>query len=110
VRHESCLSCRHAPDRFLTPLIALAELLTAGQHHHHVVTCEDCGKWWFDDVTTGGFLLPVPARRDTMTCSCPEDGADRYTSAAVLVPGPEATCHCTAADVERRSVRVGGAQ
>jgi hypothetical protein len=91
-------------------MIAVTESLAAGMHHHHAVRCEDCGAWWFDDTVAGPLGIPVPTRRDTVLCACPEDGTERYTEALIYVPEPEDACHCTAALVERHviDIRAGG--
>jgi hypothetical protein len=108
VRYETCLVCAfwetRDEDHPLLTMVQLSELLP-GSHHHHAVLCEDCGAWWFEDVVTGPLGIPVPARRDTVLCSCPEDGADRYTRTVINVPEPESACACTAAKVDHHALR-----
>jgi hypothetical protein len=106
VRYDNCLACAVTSQRQLVALAMVAESLSPDSHHHHTVRCTDCGIWWFDDTVIGGLGLPVAARRDTVLCGCPEDGASRYEQSVVLIPMPEADCRCTAAEVERQSVPV----
>jgi hypothetical protein len=108
MRYGSCLACVVLSDRRLVTLAAVPEMLGdhCHHHHHHTVLCETCGSWWFDDVVVGGLGLPVPARRDTVLCGCPEDGEHGYSKTIVMAPMPEADCHCTAADVERYAMPV----
>lgn len=106
MRHETCLTCRHVARPGLLAATLLAEMLTDQAHHHHTVICEDCHVWWFDDCVVGGLGIPVPSRRDTVMCDCPEDGASRFTQTVVLVPEPEADCHCTAELVERHAMPI----
>lgn len=106
---DTCLICRATEitgqDRQLRAAVEIAETLGPGMmHHHHTVRCEDCGSWWFDDRVTGGLGLPVPARRDTVLCGCPEDDVNRYSQSVVQVPVPEQECRCTAADVEANTI------
>lgn len=112
MRHESCLNCRfpEAWDARLHTLIVTAESLGAMIHHHHTVRCGGCGAWWFDDLVMGGLGVPVPQRRDTGLCSCPED-RPQYTVSVIQVPQPEGQCSCTSARVEEFSlpVRLGKA-
>lgn len=106
MRHETCLNCKFSQDQELLALTLVPEALGADSHHHHAVQCTSCGAWWFDDVIIGGLGLPVAARRDTVLCACPEDGASRFEKSVVLAPVSEADCHCTAADVERYSLPI----
>lgn len=107
--YETCLNCQAGEfagtDRDIRALSTITEAL-GDCHHHHTVTCESCGAWWFDDIVIGGLGLPVPARRDTELCGCPDDGAARYSRGIVQAPMPEAECHCTAADVEKHTVPI----
>lgn len=72
-----------------------AEALSPDIHHHHTVTCGRCGSAWFDDAVRGPLGQPVPARRDSIVCACPERGGT-FTPAVVLVPVAESACHCGA--------------
>jgi hypothetical protein len=104
MRHETCLVCRLGNDSSAAlPRLAalLAESFGPGVHHHHTVICEDCGAWWFDDVVLSPLGIPVPARRDTVLCDCPEDGRVAFTRQTVLVRVPERDCHCTHAKISR---------
>jgi hypothetical protein len=65
------------------------------------VSCGDCGASWFDDAVISASGIPVPSRRDTMLCACPEDGREIYTPAVVLVRVPEARCRCSLAEISR---------
>ncbi len=111
MRHEDCLTCRFAAGGDLTPVVlnAVTEMLDPGTHHHHLVRCEDCRAFWFDDIVTGGLGIPVPSRRDTVLCDCPEDGTGRFTRSVVSAPMAEAECRCTAALIYKNamSVRLG---
>jgi hypothetical protein len=93
-------------DLDLVTMTAVTETLGDQSHHHHAMICDTCGSWWFDDCVTGGLGLPVPARRDTVLCACPEDDGYTCTRAMITVPMPEADCHCTAADVNSKAVMV----
>jgi hypothetical protein len=107
MRYGDCLNCKFTEQQQLVILAAwLPESLSPDSHHHHIVRCTDCDIWWFDDHVIGGFGLPVPSRRDTVMCPCPEDGTDRFEKSMVAVPMPEAECHCTAADVERYAIPI----
>ncbi len=113
MRHENCLTCRYlamtgAPERVLT---AIAESISPDMHHHHVVRCEECGSWWFDDITIGGLGIPVASRRDTTMCPCPEDGSVQYRQVVMQVPVPEDECKCDRAEVRKHAtvdIRLGG--
>ena len=90
MRYETCLTCR-VPGLISDDqraLVAASESLGPFTHHHHTVRCGNCGRWWFDDLVPGAFGQPVPARRDTELCPCP-DGQPVYTPATVHIPGPE---------------------
>jgi hypothetical protein len=106
VRHESCLACQYAPDPVLHPLTVLTETLTPRAHHHHAMVCESCGAWWFDDIVIGGLGVPVPARRDTVMCSCPDDKEHLYTRSVINVTSAEADCCCTASKVDTQAVHI----
>jgi hypothetical protein len=100
MRYETCLGCKfftrvQQPDLYRAAVIA--ESLGGLVHHHHTVSCEACGKWWFDDVVVDGLGLPVASRRDTVFCECP---------AVVIVPRPEADCHCTASEINETSLLI----
>jgi hypothetical protein len=77
----------------------MAEMLSGGNHHHHTMLCESCGRSWFEDIVPGVFGQPVPARRDTTLCPCPEDGEPRYTPSVMLLPWPEDQCRCGSAEL-----------
>jgi len=107
MRHETCLYCRArgAGDQNIQALILVAESVGDLTHHHHTVKCPRCGTWWFDDLVTGALGVPVPSRRDTILCPCPDDGP-LFTLSAVMVPVPESECACTKAEVDRQSLAV----
>jgi hypothetical protein len=90
MRSETCLTCRVTAE----PALLLAEMLSASHHHHHTMLCEQCGAGWFEDPVPGAFGQPVPARRDTTLCPCPEDDRPRYTPSVMLIPWSEAECRC----------------
>lgn len=101
MRTETCLACK-VPG-ISDPLLFIAEALSPRHHHHHVMTCESCGRGWYEDVARGAFGQPVPSRRDTVLCSCPEDGADRYTPSVMLVSRPESQCRCGQRELAQRT-------
>ena len=108
---DTCLVCRTTEitgeDPELRAMVEIAETLGIGLvHHHHTVACEDCKTWWFDNYVTGGLGLPVPARRDTVVCTCPEDGASRFIISIIQAPMPESECNCTAAEVEASTILI----
>lgn len=96
MRAVTCLACAHSG--WVTGLqhlaVAVAEQLHGERtHHHHVMSCTSCGGRWFDDATAGPGGVPIPARRDTLLCPCP-DGLQQYVPSLVFVPAPERDCHC----------------
>jgi hypothetical protein len=104
MRHESCLVCRVGNENAALPRLAVRFAESLGpdvHHHHHTVICEDCGSWWFDDVVLSPLGIPVPSRRDTVLCDCPEDGRVSFTRQTVLVRVPERDCHCTHAEISQ---------
>ncbi len=107
MRHETCLNCLHggASDPNVQAAILVTESLGGLTHHHHTVKCGVCQRWWFDDVALNGLGIPVPHRRDTDLCGCP-DGLPQYTVAAVIVPMPETKCECTKAKTEEFALPV----
>jgi len=101
VRAGTCLAC--SVPGISDPLLFVIEALSPRHHHHHVMSCENCGRSWFEDVVRGAFGQPVPSRRDTVLCGCPEDGADRFTPSVMFVPWPEAECRCGQRELARRT-------
>lgn len=104
MRHETCLACRFSPQVAKLQLLSagLAEALSPDVHHHHTVFCEGCGGEWFDDAVLSPALgVPVPSRRDSVMCPCPEDGRVSFTPNIVIVRIPEPACRCTVADFSR---------
>jgi hypothetical protein len=69
------------------------------------MSCDGCGRWWFDDVVVGGLGIPVPSRRDTELCECAED-LPQYRQHVINVPLAERGCACTKAQVERFALPV----
>jgi hypothetical protein len=107
MKYGDCLNCAATDQQQLVYRAAmLPESLNPDTHHHHAVRCTICARWWFDDYVIGGLGLPVPARRDTVLCPCPEDGVNRFEKAIVVVPMAEPECHCTAADVEKYAIHI----
>jgi hypothetical protein len=100
VKAASCVACTSLSPADVTVLI-IAESLTGG-HHHHVMSCGQCGAEWFEDVVIGGFGMPIPSRRDTVLCPCPEDGRLIYTPSVMLVRTPERSCRCGPAELVAR--------
>lgn len=105
MRYGTCLNCLQNSDPDLITATGVTERLD--EHtHHHAMQCQTCCSWWFDDHVVGGLGIPVPSRRDTVLCGCPEDGGHLYTRAIITVPMAEADCHCTATDVNSRAVMI----
>jgi hypothetical protein len=100
VKAASCLACTELLPAEVA-VLAVAEAATGG-HHHHAVTCLACGSEWYDDVVTGGFGIPIPSRRDTLLCGCPENGRLIYRPSVMLVPPPESACRCDSAELRER--------
>ena len=107
MRHETCWTCRTPGlmDEEHRAALAATESHGPFTHHHHAVTCGRCGQWWFDDVVTGAFRHPSPARRDTRLCRCPE-GPAIYTPVLIQLPQPEESCACSRKSVEQYSLQV----
>ncbi len=106
MRYGSCLNCAVLGQRQLVVMAMVTESLSENSHHHHAVRCTSCDIWWFDDVVTGAFGQPVPARRDTVMCPCPDEVSSRFEKSVVMIPVPESGCRCTAAEVDRYSVPI----
>jgi hypothetical protein len=106
MRHETCLNCRAMPPDPSLVLIAVSEGLTVRAHHHHLMVCLACDATWYEDMVIGGLGLPVPSRRDSVLCPCPEDHEPRYQNTVMLLNRPEAECRCGPRELrERRRAR-----
>jgi hypothetical protein len=102
VRAADCLACKYGRMyEQMTTLVAVAEALSLRVHHHHVVRCQSCGGAWFDDLLwSPGLGVPVPSRRDSVMCRCPEDdGTERYRSDLMVVTVSEDRCTCGPGDL-----------
>jgi hypothetical protein len=106
MRAETCVSCRVMPPDISLTVIAVSEAFTANLHHHHLMVCLACDATWYEDMVIGGLGLPVPSRRDSVLCPCPEDHQRRYQQTVMIINRPETKCRCGGRELaERRRAR-----
>jgi hypothetical protein len=91
MRYESCITCKH--DNKMNA-VTVIESLSPRAHHHHTITCTNCKKWWFDDITLNAQGIPIINRRDSEFCACPEN-EPYYMDGIFSIAGPESECNCT---------------